>query len=528
MKTFKYVLLLILLNIGFGYAQLFTTNNINVFIANGTQLTVQGDFQNANGATITNNGTIDLSGNWIHNAANNCFGLGVSTGTVIFNGANQTIGGLNPTTFNNLTLVGTGTKTLLQDIVVGGASSPTGVLSIGDRYLDLNSKMLTISNPLPLAMVRNTGFIISETAAVPGYGYIRWNISNSSAGNNYVFPFGNSATTSYLPFGFNITTAGAGAGYVKLATYPTITTANPNNRPLPTGLTVLENNSGAENATKVLDRYFIFDVGNYSTSPVSTMSFPYRDSEWSTGNNSIIEANLRLQRLNNGVAWIQPPFGSVNTANNFVTATAQNIYSTIWTIVDLTSPLPIELLEFKATLNTNQQTDLVWTTAAENNSLNFEVQKSKDALNFETIETVESHHFSNSVSTYKTIDPNPFDGITYYRLKHNDYNGEFTFSQTVSVNSKLNTNFEMHMYPNPFSEFTTIQIISDNALNPETRLTITNQLGQIMQQLKLGTLPRIGKTVIYKLSKGSLASGFYNLSVYDNERRIGVIKMAVQ
>ena len=141
---------------------------------------------------------------------------------------------------------------------------------------------------------------------------------------------------------------------------------------------------------------------------------------------------------------------------------------------------------------------------------------------------LESHHFSNAISTYKTIDPRPFEGITYYRLKHNDYNGDFTFSQTESVSYKLNGNIGIYMYPNPFSDFTTIQIISDNALNSETKLTITNQLGQVMQQLKLGTLTRNGNSVTYNLSKGSLASGFYNLSVHDNENLIGVIKMAVQ
>lgn len=530
MSLIKYlfVILLITLNTCFGYGQLFITNNVNVVITNGTQLTVQGDFQNDNGATITNNGTIDLSGNWIHNAANNCFGLGVSTGTVILNGANQTIGGLNATTFNNLSLLGSGTKTLLQDIIVGGASSPTGVLSIGDRNLDLNSKTLTISNPLPLGITRNTAFIISETTPVPGYGSIRWNIANSAAGNNYVFPFGNAVSGNYLPFNFNVTTGGAGAGYVKIATYPTSTAPNPNNRPLPTGLTMLVNNSSLDNSDKVVDRYFIFDVSGYITPPVSTMVFPYRDTEWSTGTNSIIESNLRLQRLNNGVAWIQPPFGTVNTVNNTVTATGQNNYSAIWTIVDLSSPLPISLLDFNAKLNNNKQTDIYWTTASENNSANFEVQRSIDGFKFETIESLESHHFSNSVLQYKTIDKNPYEGLSYYRLKHNDYNGDYSFSKTVPVENNSGTSTYVNLYPNPFSDYTLIELVSSSGVYAPKRLSIINLLGQEVMQIPMEKIST-STPGLFKLNKGSLAPGLYNLVIFDVENhQKKVVKIAIQ
>ena len=108
-------------------AQLWTTDNVTVTVQATATITVQGDIQNQNGGQFFNSGTIDLSGNWIHNSANNCFST--SAGTVIFNGANQTIGGTNPTTFNNLTLIGTGTKTLNVNTTVGGAYvGPAGIL----------------------------------------------------------------------------------------------------------------------------------------------------------------------------------------------------------------------------------------------------------------------------------------------------------------------------------------------------------------------------------------------------------------
>lgn len=510
-------------------AQLWTTDNVNVTITSGTQLTVQGDVQNQNAATITNNGTIDLSGNWIHNAANNCFGAGISTGSVILNGANQNIGGTNSTTFNNLTFIGSGTKTLQQDITVGGATTPTGILSIGDRNLDLNSHALIISNPLPVGITRNTAFIISETQPIPGYGFIKWNIANSAAGNNYTFPFGNATTGNYLPLNFNITAAGTGAGngYVKISTYPTNTALNPNNRPFPTGLTALINNNGLDNSSKVVDRYFIFDVQGYTTAPVSTMIFPYRDLEWNTGTNVIAEANLKMQRLNNGTQWTQPPFGTVNTVANTVTVTAQNNYSPIWTIVDLTSPLPVALLDFTALLNPLNQTDLMWSTVIENNSSNFEVQKSNDAQHFQTFDVIESHHFSNSINNYKSLDANPNKGITYYRLKQNDLNGDYTFSKTIAVQVNDSHTAALSLYPNPMNDFSTVIISNTEGVNDNCTLVLINLLGQKITEQKLSTI-KTSTANSYSFNRGNIAAGIYYLNLMDNEKQLDVIKLIIQ
>ncbi|MBK6643180.1 MAG: hypothetical protein IPG39_19055 [Bacteroidetes bacterium] len=40
----------------------------------GVQLTIKGDYLNLGTGTINNSDTIDLSGDFINNASNNCFG----------------------------------------------------------------------------------------------------------------------------------------------------------------------------------------------------------------------------------------------------------------------------------------------------------------------------------------------------------------------------------------------------------------------------------------------------------------------
>src|ERR1044071_1228835 len=86
-----------------------------------------------------------MEGDWKNNSANT--GFGNDAGTVVLNDAAQTIGGTNSTTFYNLTLSGTGTKTQLINTFVGGVTTRTGVLSVGARIYNLNSFTLTVTNP---------------------------------------------------------------------------------------------------------------------------------------------------------------------------------------------------------------------------------------------------------------------------------------------------------------------------------------------------------------------------------------------
>ncbi|MEZ5173133.1 MAG: T9SS type A sorting domain-containing protein [Bacteroidia bacterium] len=97
------------------------------------------------------------------------------------------------------------------------------------------------------------------------------------------------------------------------------------------------------------------------------------------------------------------------------------------------NPLPIELLSFTAT----PQSDLVnleWTTASEINNDFFAVERSSDAKNFKLISTKPGAGNSTVLRNYTEVDKTPLNGISYYRLKQTDFNGDFSYSQTVAVN----------------------------------------------------------------------------------------------
>lgn len=329
---------LILLMIGslclsyFSFSQTnFYNGGTNVTIYPSTILFVDGNVSNNINGFIHNQGNLYLTGNWTNNEPSGC--LDPNTGSVILNGASQTIQGTpgtQTTTFNNLDCQGIGIKTLGINTIVGGN---TGVLSLYSNAFDLNSNTLIITNTAASAITRTSGYVISETDPTVGYGKIQWNLGNTM--DNYIYPFGTVSGT-YIPFIYNITSPGTQGtvGNITVATYPTSVIAIPNNRPLPTGVTDLNDASGNESAASCADRFWTVNAANYSTNPIANLTFTYRDEEWdgsiAGSTNNIVEDSLHAWMWN-GTQWQNPPIGIVNTSANKVTVSGVNT-SAPWTL----------------------------------------------------------------------------------------------------------------------------------------------------------------------------------------------------
>ena len=79
---------------------------------------------------------------------------------------------------------------------------------------------------------------------------------------------------------------------------------------------------------------------------------------------------------------------------------------------------------------------------------------------------------SNGVIDYYFVDRNPLQGISYYRLKQTDFDGKFTYSDWVVVDSKCFTNPEsqqifkeagfdvVSVYPNPTNGALNVSVIN--------------------------------------------------------------------
>lgn len=125
-------------------------------------------------------------------------------------------------------------------------------------------------------------------------------------------------------------------------------------------------------------------------------------------------------------------------------------------IGNISTNLPITLTYFD--VSAKKQDALVrWGVSNQTNNQFFEIEKSKDAINWQKITTIDGAGTTSQYLEYQYLDKNAFKGISYYRLKQIDFNGEFSYSSIVSINIKK----EINIYPNPAKDFINVAINSN-------------------------------------------------------------------
>jgi hypothetical protein len=140
-----------------------------------------------------------------------------------------------------------------------------------------------------------------------------------------------------------------------------------------------------------------------------------------------------------------------------------------------TVALPVELTAFTAKKQGNN-IQLNWATASEENNDFFTIEKSLDGENFKAIGTKAGAGNSLEAKEYSFIDTKPANGANYYRLKQTDFDGQFTYSEVVSVDFK--TKVQATIFPNPTSERLTINTETQDVVN----IRIFNVNGQMIYQ----------------------------------------------
>ena len=99
--------------------------------------------------------------------------------------------------------------------------------------------------------------------------------------------------------------------------------------------------------------------------------------------------------------------------------------------------LPIELGTFTG-LHNGRSVVLNWTTISETNNEYFTIQRTLDGVIFEDIGTVSGAGNSQTDIEYEFFDYAPFLGTSYYRLKQTDYDGQYKYSEVISVRYRSN------------------------------------------------------------------------------------------
>lgn len=98
-------------------------------------------------------------------------------------------------------------------------------------------------------------------------------------------------------------------------------------------------------------------------------------------------------------------------------------------------PLPVELTKFTARV-VAKAVELNWTTASEQDSRHFEVERSADAKHFTTLGIVNSQGTTSLTTHYTFHDREPLLGTSYYRLKQVDEDLTYTYTNIIAVSNQ--------------------------------------------------------------------------------------------
>jgi uncharacterized membrane protein len=174
-------------------------------------------------------------------------------------------------------------------------------------------------------------------------------------------------------------------------------------------------------------------------------------------------------------------------------------------VVKLENTVPVELTSFTADYFGNTVA-LNWSTAGETNNLGFSVERKTDNAGWSEIAFIPGNGTSTEPNFYSYPDNSVSNNKYYYRLKQQDFDGSFEYSNVIEIDVTAVTEFSLRQnYPNPFNPSTTIELnIPVQAL---VNLSVYNLLGEKVAAL-VDELMEGGNYKI-EFNASQLASGIY-------------------
>lgn len=157
-----------------------------------------------------------------------------------------------------------------------------------------------------------------------------------------------------------------------------------------------------------------------------------------------------------------------------------------------------------------------WKTAAENNIMEYIVEKSADAIIFNTKNTKNALMNNGAETNYGFKDMLPFDGNNFYRIKIASLSGAIKYSEVVKVSPLKNVS-GISMYPNLVTGrllnlYFTTQIFGNY------KIVLINEAGQQVWTSRILYNNNSGGKIRVELPK-NIDAGNYHLTLFDKEGR---------
>ena len=176
-------------------------------------------------------------------------------------------------------------------------------------------------------------------------------------------------------------------------------------------------------------------------------------------------------------------------------------------------PTPVVLSSFNAERGGKNAVNITWKTEQELNSSRYEIQRSSNNIDFETVGVIYSKNSNTSIAQYYsfTDNSNNLNSTSFYRLKMIDLDNSFTYSYVKAVTGSSLEN-EIIVSPNPAQSG---QMIMLRNLSEPSSIRIFDYSGKLIQSIS-----STGNSV----QINNLQNGFYYVNITGKQTGVSSVK----
>jgi Protein of unknown function (DUF1501)/Secretion system C-terminal sorting domain len=191
------------------------------------------------------------------------------------------------------------------------------------------------------------------------------------------------------------------------------------------------------------------------------------------------------------------------------------------------SVVPVELVRFSAEKANLADAHLTWTTASENGTEAFDVQRSTNGKTFSNIGKLTAKGHAHEPQNYDFLDKNlPLSTahIFYYRLSIKDLDGSTRLSETRSIAYATNTKkLSADVSPNPSTGQLTLTFKGGIDLDKMTEITVNDMYGRRVLQFS----ENYASDSTVQLDLATVINGIYMVTIKNGVNTL-VQKIVVQ
>ncbi len=186
------------------------------------------------------------------------------------------------------------------------------------------------------------------------------------------------------------------------------------------------------------------------------------------------------------------------------------------------NPVPIKLEYFKGT-QINKQHLISWKSECLSTEAKFAVQRSIDGVHFTTLTNVTASQARCS-QPFDYTDEHPESGTNYYRLKTMDVDGNFVYSNTVSLVLKAKGFNLLSINPNMINKENAVLKINAGEKS-EVSIVISDFSGRLITKQIVQLQPGLN---FLELKTASLSAGTYHVSGFSPEQKPQTLRFMKQ